>query len=455
MVRLRERYKVTRKEAKKEVTEAKNIAYKRMYKRQETKEWEHDMFKIAKARGRRRQDKIVKERERRRQDLQVVKFLKGEDGRVLVKEHGIKKRWQTYFHNLFSDQMAHQQESKNPTTQRQKWNNCYCRGITQGEVRTTLRKMGRVKAVGPNNIPIEVWMCLGEEGVQWLTSLFNLIFRPVNYRGPGRSTTEAIHTLIRLMEKHREKKRDLHMVFIDHETSYNSVPRRLIWDSLECREVPGKYVDIIRDMYVRSETSVKALVGDTDFFSVKVGLHQGSVLSPFLFIVVLDELSKLIQETIPWCMLFADDIVLVVKTKQSLNVILEEWHTALEGKGEGDDTQITIDAQGVPQVTKFKYLGSFVQRDGEIDCDVAHRIQAGWCRWRAAIGVLCDKRLPTKLKRKFYRVAIRPARMYATNCWPIKKVQTRKMEVAKMRMLRWMCAHTRLERIEMRTVGKG
>ncbi|XP_076905767.1 uncharacterized protein LOC143561624 [Bidens hawaiensis] len=49
--RLREKYKNARREAKKAVTEAKNTAYRRMYARLETKEGEHDMFKIAKARG--------------------------------------------------------------------------------------------------------------------------------------------------------------------------------------------------------------------------------------------------------------------------------------------------------------------------------------------------------------------------------------------------------------------
>ncbi|XP_035838294.1 uncharacterized protein LOC110901930 [Helianthus annuus] len=219
-------------------------------------------------------------------------------------------------------------------------------------------------------------------------------------------------------------------------------------------------------MYDGTETSVRAPVGDTGFFPVEIGLHQGSALSPFLFAVLLDELSKSIQEPIPWCMLFADDIVLVAETKQRLNERLEEWRVALEGKGlrisrskteylhcdfsgtvDREDTQITIDSQPVPQVTKFKYLGSFVQKDGEIDNDVAHHIQAGWCRWRAAAGVLCDRRFPTKLKGKFYKVAVTPAMLYGTDCWAIKKTQTRKMEVAEMRMLRWICGHTRLERM--------
>ncbi|XP_076938903.1 uncharacterized protein LOC143607281 [Bidens hawaiensis] len=71
----------------------------------------------------------------------------------------------------------------------------------------------------------------------------------------------------------------------------------------------------------------------------------------------------------------------------------EYLHCDFSGAGDARDSQITIRDQVVPQATKFKYLGSYVQRNGEIDNDVTHRIQAGWCWWRAATGVLSDRRL--------------------------------------------------------------
>nr|GEW69580.1 hypothetical protein [Tanacetum cinerariifolium] len=60
-------------------------------------------------------------------------------------------------------------------------------------------------------------------------------------------------------------------------------------------------------------------------------------------------------------------------------------------------------------------------------------------------GVLCDKRIPLKLKGKFYRVAIRPAMMYGSECWPITKALAFKVEVAELRMLRWTCGKTMID----------
>ncbi|XP_063358836.1 uncharacterized protein LOC134648275 [Cydia amplana] len=86
--------------------------------------------------------------------------------------------------------------------------------------------------------------------------------------------------------------------------------------------------------------------------------------------------------------------------------------------------------------------------DGAIESDVTHRVNAGWQRWRALTGVLCDTRMPIKVKGKVYKTAVRPAMMYGAECWAIKKAHEQKLHVAEMKMLRWAAGVTRLDKVK-------
>nr|XP_009599585.1 uncharacterized protein LOC104095213 [Nicotiana tomentosiformis] len=139
--------------------------------------------------------------------------------------------------------------------------------------------------------------------------------------------------------------------------------------------------------------------GDSEHFPVVMRLHQGSALSPFLFALAMDVLSQHIQGEVPWCMLFADDIVLIDETRRGVNVKLEVWRQTLESKGfklsrtktkyleckfcDGTheaDVEVKLDAQVIPKRESFKYLGSIIQGNREIDEEIAHRIEAGWMK---------------------------------------------------------------------------
>ena len=277
----------------------------------------------------------------------------------------------------------------------------------------------------------------------------------------GRGTTDGIFCLRQVVEKYREKQRPLHMVFIDLEKAYDRIPRQEVWRCLRVRMVPEKYVALVQEMYKNACTRVRSSVGVTEGFEVSVGLHQGSALSPFLFNVVMDVLTEGVREAVPWTIMYADDIVLCAERREELEEKLERWRVALEDSGlrisrskteymcntieEDRRESIRLDGEEITRVKKFKYLGAIIDEEGESEKDVKHRIQAGWNNWRAASGVLCDRKVPIKLKGKFHKTVVRPAMLYGTETASLKKAEEKKMDVAEMRMLRWMCILTRVE----------
>jgi hypothetical protein len=78
-------------------------------------------------------------------------------------------------------------------------------------------------------------------------------------------------------------------------------------------------------MYTNIVICVRACDGESDAFHIKIGLHQGSALRPYIFTLVMDEITKDKQADIPWCMLFADDVVLIDESRIGVNQKLELW----------------------------------------------------------------------------------------------------------------------------------
>ena len=62
-------------------------------------------------------------------------------------------------------------------------------------------------------------------------------------------------------------------------------------------------------MYRSCKTKVVTQKGEIEYFAIDVGLHQGSALSPLLFIIIMDVLMENIEKDPPWAIMFADGAV--------------------------------------------------------------------------------------------------------------------------------------------------
>ena len=116
----------------------------------------------------------------------------------------------------------------------------------------------------------------------------------------GRGTTDAIFIIRQVQEKYLARGRDMWMAFVDLEKAFDRVPREVLWWALRSAGVEEWMVNVVKAMYAGACTSVKLQNGESAAFEVNVGVHQGSVLSPLLFVIVLDTLSKRFREGLPW-----------------------------------------------------------------------------------------------------------------------------------------------------------
>ena len=113
----------------------------------------------------------------------------------------------------------------------------------------------------------------------------------------------------------------------------------------------------------------------------------------------------------------------------------------------GNDRTVKMEDTKVPRVKEFKYLGSMVKKSGGCEREVKKKVQAGWNGWRRVSRVICNKRLPARVKGKVYSSVIRPAMVYGLETMIVTKKQVEEMEVVEMKMVRFAMGVTRKDKI--------
>ena len=159
-------------DAKKMVAKARQERYQKLYNDMLTKKGQKDVFRIA------------KQRDVSSKDVQAVKMMKDEHERVITSEKEVKERRKEYFTKLLNEENERRAREEQPDI-----NEREVEEIRLDKVKDALKKMKNGKTVGPDDIPTEVWKCMGMAAVVFLTGLFNDILRSKRMPNEWRKST--------------------------------------------------------------------------------------------------------------------------------------------------------------------------------------------------------------------------------------------------------------------------
>nr|KAG5703791.1 hypothetical protein BaRGS_009589 [Batillaria attramentaria] len=301
-----------------------------------------------------------------------------------------------------------------------------CDKPSKAEIRKAIMTLRNGKAAGPDEIPAEAIKADTETAVNMLHSLFSKIWEKEELPGKvlnrillermreavdpmlrdqqagfrrNRSCADQIASLLIIVEQSLEWNSPLYINFIDYEKAFDSVDREALWKLLRHYGVPGKIISLIQCTYQDMSCRIAHAGQLSESFEVKTGVRQGCLLSPFLFLLVIDWIMKTttagrkngIQWTL-WTQLddldFADDLALLSHSHSQM----QDKTTCLEATSAGTglkinrkktelmkinttaNTPVTVGGEPIREVESFVYLGSVVDGQGGTDRDVTARI---------------------------------------------------------------------------------
>lgn len=272
----------------------------------------------------------------------------------------------------------------------------------------------------------------------------------------GKSTIDAIHTVKQIIDKSNQYNTDMELLFIDFKQAFDSIKRCKLITALKELGVPAKLRKLIQMTLKTTRLTIKTQKGETEEFEVNKGVRQGDSLSTTLFNLVLEYVTRKINRGNirtggGQLIAYADDIVIVAKTRSILKKMLEEIITVGEEFGLAinenktklmkvgkklEQKNIKIGKYSFEIVTNFKYLGVILTNKGERKLELKEKIVAANKAYYANKKMLESNILTRRTKLNIYNTVIRPIYLYAAETLTLTKKEAEELRIAERKILR-------------------
>ena len=321
----------------------------------------------------------------------------------------------------------------------------------------------------PNNFrPITLISCLGKLFTSLINTRLNFFANEIsliseNQAGfrKGYSTVDNIFILHTLVELYFSFGKKLFCTFIDFKRAFDTVSRSCLWKKLQLSSIKGKCFKVIFNMYQDIKSCVKYNGCQSDFFPCVTGVRQGENLSPFLFVIFLNDLEAYFRnlEGIPlesikekfnnelhiyfelFVILYADDTVILSETKEGmqhslnifqsycdtwkLNVNVNKTKVMIFSKRKVKEKFIfKLQGEVVDIVDSFSYLGVVFKYNGTYLDAKKKLVDQAQKALHFIYRCIRNENIPIDLQLKLFDSMIEPILLYGCEVWGYENLKT-------------------------------